>query len=175
MTGFTKLEVGKPSPFPAKPNFDGAHFEADQRGFLFLIYLSAMNSKERRALKSEIIRSRVLKDDNKLLTLIKFGTSDLIFELSFDPNLYKDNRSEQINKVNTVQVVGIDSRDNTLQALRLASVPKNLLGTWRDCFQSAKEDDSFSKKYGAWLDQLYSRHSVLDLWNVAENTGTFGR
>lgn len=176
MTEFTKLEVGKPSPFPSKLNFDGGHFEADQNGFLFLIYLSGMKAKEKRSFKSDVVRARTIRDEDKLLTLIRFGSSPLIFELSFDPTLYKDERAyDLIEKTNTVQIICIDSKDNTLQVLRLVSMPNELRNTWHEYWERARNDANFSQEYTRWLNSLYSSHSVINLWNKAKNAGSFGR
>lgn len=160
MTEFSGLEVGKPSPFPAKPNFDGGYFEADENGFLFLLYIQGITAKEKRSLKNEIIRVRTIREDNKLLMMIRFGTSPIIFELSFDPTLYRDGRAyDLVENVNTVQIIGIDSKDNKLQLLRFVSVPAGLLNLWKECWQSAAGSSNFSQDYNRWLNSHCEENS----------------
>jgi len=176
MTELTKLEVGKSSPFPAKPMHDGGIFEADQNGFLFLIYLSGMTAKERNTLKNEIIQSRIIKEENRLLTLIRFGTSPLIFEMMFDPNRYDDNRAyDLIERTNTVFVIGIDSKNNTLQSLRYVTMPKDLRDVWNKKWNEAKSEKNFSSTYDAWYNMLCSNYNTLQLWDIGQRIGVFGR
>jgi len=158
---------------------NGCVFEQMQGGGVALIvYLDNMTIQEQLVLKHAKISVRVIREDKDLLlTMIRYDGSPLIFEMSFDPTLYK-NKPEQYNqfiKSNMLTIIGIDSNTNIIKTLRLVSVPKRLYSLWISVWMNALKNENFSQKYNKWIDDLDSRYSVIKLWNMAENYGKMGQ
>lgn len=175
---FHVLRVGQQFSFPGRtipPNFDGGILEASPDGFWLLIYLSGISGKERKLLAEAKISVRLLESREMVLSLIRFGDSPLIFELPFDPTLYADDRAiTLINRVNTLQLVGLESSDATIQVLRLLSIPRELQRRWRKSWEAVFQIPNVSAQYNDWLDKLYARYSVVQLWDMAEYVGKLG-
>ena len=128
-----KLEVGKPyTIFQGKnmKNKTTCIFECTENGTLLLnIYINNMTISEKQALRFDKIEVRIIEENNFLYTLLKFGET-LIFELDFDPTLYKDDRIINIIKSNLVHVISIESNNNLIQTLRLVNAPLKLFTKW---------------------------------------------
>lgn len=108
---------------------EGAYFEAieDHGGYIMAIYLNHMKASEKRELRQGIIQVKVIKEGNYILFLSMYGASPLIFETSFDPTLYDDDRALQLLFHNhMVTFIGIESTNNTIQTLRTANMPQRL-------------------------------------------------
>ena len=121
------------------------------------------------------MRTRIIKKDNKILFLIRFGDSPMIFEVSFDPTLYKDKRAMQIAFDNHLTTfVTVDRIDNKVKTLRIANFPMKLKQALITAWSSAYEEEEYSKKYTEFIDHIYNGYSTLELWEVGENTGFFG-
>lgn len=156
---------------------DGGYLEAldDNDGFMFAVYLTGINPDEQELLENEIMRTKMIKDGNKILFLVRFGDSPLIFEASFDPTLYKDRRAMQIAFDNHMfTFVAIDRLDNIVRTLRIANFPMKLKQALLTAWTSAYEEEDYSHKYTEFLDYLYRRYSTLELWEVAQPVGFFG-
>jgi hypothetical protein len=160
-------------------NVDAAMiFEAlpDGSGYALNIYMADMLEEEAKIIASSPVVARVMTDSPSLmLPIIRFGSSPLIFEIIFDPTIYKDNRSMQLAlDCNMVQIVGVDSRTNIVKALRLASMPKKLRSMWLTSWSRAYEDPDFSAKYKRWTEDIASRYPLTDLWERSVYVGKFG-
>jgi hypothetical protein len=177
----TTISVGEPFELFKEERFrfmpDGGYLEAldDNDGFMFTLYLTGIEYREVEILDNEIIRARMVKDGNKILFLVRFGDSPLIFEASFDPTLYRDRRAMQIAFDNhMLTFVVVDRTDNIVRSLRMANFPMKLKQALITAWTQAYEEEDFSHKYTEFLDYLYRRYSTLELWDVAEPTGFFG-
>jgi len=155
---------------------DGAIFEAlHGGGFALIIYLSNMNNKEKELLRKGKIQVRVIREtDYFVLTLVRFASSPLIFEIVFDPLLYKDEREDQLGDSNIVYIVGIESNTNIIQTLRMANMPVRLYHIFQSSWEKAKDIPDFSTKYNRWIEDLEKRYSVLELWDMGEYVGKMG-
>src|SRR5690606_27619173 len=131
------LGVGEPIPEQwrgaVQRGFEGAYLEAvKDDGFYALLCLPNISGKEKETLKTTKINVRIVENDGMLLTLIRFGSTPLIFELNFDPTLYPDQRAiELLDFSDLLQIVGIDTKDLTIQALRVVTIPRRLIDEWR--------------------------------------------
>lgn len=172
------LKVGQQFSLPGRmipPNFDGGMLEASPDAFWLLIYLSGMNENERKLLSKAKIATKVLESQEMLLSLIRFGDSPLIFELPFDPTLYADGRAiKLINRLNTLQLIGVESASSTIQVLRLLSIPHELRRRWAKSWEAVTRMPDASAMYSDWLDKLYAHYSVTQLWDMADYAGKLG-
>lgn len=193
------LQVGKPFELFYGRNMkglDGCIFERlkndDDKGeeYCLVVYMNGMSEKERELLRFGKIRVRVIQEGDFLLTMVKFGSSELVFEISFDPLLYKDGRMDNLINCNMIYVVGIESRDGIIKSLRLVNMPRRLLlrfvSVWgkvigsRESSSDVKSYDKscnysdYSRKYVRWVEDLDKRYSVLDLWGLGEDVGVMG-
>jgi len=172
-----KLEIGKPYVlFTGKnmKNQTACIFECTENGTLLLnIYINNMTPSEKQSLKLDKIEVRIIEESDFLYTLLKFGEI-LIFELDFDPTLYKDNRIINIINSNLVHVISIESSNNLIQILRLVNAPLKLLTKWHSIWINAKDIDNYSVKYKNWVLDLQNRYSPTELWEYGKYIGKMG-
>jgi hypothetical protein len=155
---------------------DGSYFEAldDESGFIMTTYLTDMSEEEKFLLRNGVINARMIREENFILFILRFGHSPLMFEVSFDPTLYKDRRAMQITFDNhMVHFVGVEKRTNTVQTLRTANFPMKLKQACITAWHNAYNDLDYSRKYMEWYDGLLS-FSTPELWEKGEDVGFFG-
>jgi len=147
--------------------------ECNENGELFLnIYIDNMTPTEKQSLKMDKIETRIIQEGDYLYTLLKYGNS-LLFELEFDPNLYKDNRINNI-KGNMLIIIGIESTNNIIQTLRWTNVPQKLFSIWLSNWHEVKKINDYTIKYKKWADDLKDRYSTLQLWEYGKYVGYMG-
>jgi len=172
-----KLEIGKPyTLFQGKnmKNQTGCIFECHKNGELFLnIYINNMTKLEKQSLRFNKIEVRILEESNFLYTLLNFG-NNFIFELDFDPTLYKDDRIINIINSNLVHVISIESNNNLIQTLRLVNAPLKLFTKWHTIWINAKDINNYSIKYKNWVFDLQNRYSPTELWEYGKYIGEMG-
>lgn len=157
-------------------NQDGAVFEAleDNSGYILAVYLNQPHSQEISILRSEKILTRLLIQDNFILPMVQFGSTLMIFEISFDPTLYTDERVFQFQESNnTLMVVSIDSSNRKVVALRHANFPLKFIQHCSETWAKAFLENNYSEKYRNWYGGL-QQHSIETLWEKATPTGTLG-
>ena len=155
----SKLEVGTPyTLFQGRNmlNQCGCILECHEQGELFFnIYIDDMT-----------------EENNYIYALLKFG-DNLLFEIEFDPNLYKDNRVNNI-KGNMVYIISIESNNNIIQTLRYVNIPQKLFSIWLNNWSEVLKIDGYSSKYKKWIDDLRNRYSPLKLWEYGTFSGYMG-
>ncbi len=155
---------------------DGCYVEAleDTGGFIMTIYLGGMNPEEKGLLEQATIHTRMIREDNKILFINRYGNTPLMFEVSFDPTLYKDDRAMQIAFANhMLTIISVERMDNTIQTLRYANFPLKLKQALSMAWASAFNEENYTENYVKWTNHLYN-YTTLELWEVAEDTGDFG-
>lgn len=179
MMEFTKIEVGQEfTMFSEKRRtfMDGSYLEAleNNNGFVMATYLFDMTEIEKVSLQIDLIRVRMIREGNKILFITKYGSSPLIFEASFDPTLYGDQRAMQIALNNhMVTFVGIEGNTKIIQSLRYANFPLKLKQALITAWTSAFEEENYSINYTRWMNSLM-QYSTPELWKKGEDVGTFG-
>ncbi|AOY75388.1 hypothetical protein CLFO_43260 [Clostridium formicaceticum] len=179
---FTCLEVGQPCP-PIIKNieryrrFSGAKLEVHDNGnYLLLVFLDGMTNKEVEALRSSKITFKTIEERETgfLLTLVGIS-SRLQFEIIFDPTLYKGARGQiaALEKSNLITLVGIDTRNMNVRALRVITPPKRLRTKWLSSWNSMINMKDCSRLYVQWINSLY-RYTLDELWNMAAYEGKGG-
>jgi len=177
---FQMLEIGKPYNLFKCRNMQGQcgciiEMLKDGR-YALVVYLDDMTLEEQINLKTAKIYVRVIKEtDDFILTLIRYGNSPLIFEMSFDPTLYSDERRELFTKSNMLHIIGVDSNTNIIKTLRYVSMPFKLFDMMKDAYKLALERENFSQKYKNWIDNLDSKYSVVELWEMGIRCGEMGQ
>ena len=176
---FTSIEVGKPFPLFQDSNthgINGCVFEVLDDGiFILVIYLNNMQSEEKKILKKKKIHVKVIEEDEFILPLMRFGDTELLFEIDFDPFLYlskNDERFEKIGQSNMVNIISIESTNNIVQTMRWVNMPLKLynkmIATW-----NTVNDLNYSKKYKNFINR-FKRYGLLQLWNMGEYIGKMG-
>jgi len=170
------LEIGTPyTLFKGRDmsNQCGCILECHEQGELFFnIYIDDMTNKEKQSLRFDKIETRVIQESNYIYALLKFG-NNLLFEIEFDPNLYKDNRVNNI-KGNMVYIISIESNNNIIQTLRYVNIPQKLFSTWLSNWNDVLKINDYSEKYKKWIDDLRNRYSPLKLWEYGKFSGYIG-
>lgn len=172
------LEVGKKFELFKTNNMigkEGCVLEVLQDGmFCVSVYLKDMSIREKKALKEDIIKVKLFKDDKHLiLPMFKYGNI-LKFGLIFDPLKYIDERKENIFKSNMVIIVGIESISGMIETIRYCNMPKKLFMALMVQRDYALRIDGFSLKYDRWFNDLYNRYSDDELWERGEYIGKMG-
>jgi hypothetical protein len=154
-------------------NTTGCILEINQEGdFTLVVYLDKMTPEEEFLLSKSKITVKQIREYNYVLFLMQFGNTDFIFEISFNPFLYKDNRRNIIGKSNMVLMVGVDSNTNKIKTLRQFNLPKQMFMSL--ITQSKNNDKYYSEKYTRWINDLDNRYSVIKLWAMATYIGKMG-
>lgn len=176
-----KAEVGQTFTLtkqPIQPMSQGALFEVvrqKQRADLWLLVLGPnFTEKEVERFRNEPIHVRVMRESSFVLSLIRFGSSRLMFELIFDPTRYQDQRAvEVLSQMNTVTFFSVDTASNILRSIRYTNAPEKwrqvLLKSWREAFFA----QDYSERYQRWVKELESRYSMMSLWEYGSPLGRF--
>lgn len=169
-----------PPPFCPVPGAEGARFEQLDTGEWFIIiYMGEPSKEERKIVRKAKILTRYLIDESEtmVMALIRFESSQIIYELVFDPTRYKaiewKDRIDWWDKSNTVSLLLIDSTDGMIGAIRVANMPKALWEVWRESWRKSVSIEDYSRKYTGWIQTLWQRNT-MDLWNPATPSGVFG-
>lgn len=155
---------------------DGGIFEAleDGDGYMYSLYLMNPIQEEILAVRTKTISVRVIQEDNFVLPLIRFGNTLMIFEMSFDPTLYKDARAFQFKDANNLlSIVLIDSSNGKVNALRQANLPLKLIQLCSEKWANAFLELDYSRKYKEWYHKLQSIPLEV-LWDRALYLGKMG-
>ena len=170
------LEIGTPyTLFKGRDmsNQCGCILECHKQGELFFnIYIDDMTEKEKQSLRFDKIETRIIQENNYIYALLKFG-DNLLFEIEFNPNLYKDNRVNNI-KGNMVYIISVESNNNIIQTLRYVNIPQKLFSTWLSNWNEVLKINDYSEKYKKWIDDLRNRYSPLKLWEYGKFSGYMG-
>lgn len=175
------FEVGKPLPkeirelWMSRGAIDGAILEVWDKSFVLNFYLKDMTDKEVFAFNNEKMKIKILEEENMVLTMVRFGETPLVFELSFDPTLYGDDRAiRALEHGSLLHVTGIDSRTGIVKTLRAVSIPSKLVRVWSRKWKLALEEvENYSEKYKSWVDS-FAENEVLTNWDRALYVGRFG-
>lgn len=167
------LELFKTTGMEGK---DGAVMESLEDGqFCISVFLTNMSEKEKKLLKDANITVKLFKDTDYFLLPLTGFSDKLNFSLIFDPFKYKDKkRKENLYKSNMVTVIGVESTTNIVQAIRYCNMPRKLFLAMIVAYDTAKEIKGFSKRYDRWVDDLYSRYTDDQLWQMATYIGRMG-
>lgn len=177
---FTVLEVGKEFELFKGRNMKGqigciTELLNDGK-FYLIVYMDDMTLEEVILLKQAKIQVRVIKEtDDFVLTLIKYSNSPLIFEMQFDPTLYKDERRWMFGRSNMMTIIGVDSNTNRIKTLRYVSMPLKLFDALKDAWELSLKRENFSVKYERWISDLMQRYTTVQLWEQGKNYGTMGQ
>ena len=175
------LQVGKPFPMFTNSqrnmiSTDGCIFEAlpKDQGYILCLYANRMSKREYEILRHEEIKCKYIQEGDFILTLIGYGNTELMFEISYDPTLYKDGRGINFIKSNMLTVVGIESTTNVINTLRYCNIPVKLYSKLITIWDKAKDIENYSQKYTNWMNDLDSRYSLLELWDIGVYAGEMG-
>lgn len=175
---FTLLQVGKEFSMFSKTkilNTTGCVFEkVPDGGFVLSVYLDNMTKEEEFLLRRGKITTRIIHEGFFLLTLIQFANTEMIFEISFDPTLYKDNRMNELLKSNMINLIGIESTTNIIKVLRMVNIPMGLYRRMITLWSMTKDIENYSKKYSNWVSELDKRYTVPKLWEMGIYTCRLG-
>ncbi len=167
-----KFEVGAPFPLFAKSKKrDGAVLELFEDGsYCIAICLSDMTTREKSLIQRGRLGFRIFEDPDTdfLITLIRLGETDSIFEIAFDPTLYKDERAnpDLYEISNALYIFGIESTNTILKCIRLVSVPSILRNKWLKSWDKMRTTNNCSEKYCIWISSLYA-FDLKTLWNCS--------
>lgn len=143
--------------------------------FLVAIYIPEITNKEIELLRNSTMKVKIFRVDDFAIYLVRLGESSMIFELTFDPTLYSQDKQQGIFKSNIVLIVGIDSLTNQVKTLRMANMPKIMYETVIDVLYKAKNYKGlYSTLYKTFIKIFCLRYSVKKLWEIATPAGKMG-
>jgi len=158
---------------------DGARMYQSRDNILSVaLYLKNMAYEEEQALSNKKIYCRIHRKDWFLLTLIRFGKTPIIFEITFDPTIYPESewleRKDALEKNNMIIFLGIDTSNGIVKTLRRANLPEKLWIQWKECWEASYHIPHYSREYGRWRNLIENRRSILESWDTALEAGIFG-
>ncbi|UJF36562.1 hypothetical protein [Paenibacillus hexagrammi] len=177
---FTLLTVGKVFDACKLPDIEGqtgAIFApVEGIGYMLILFMPNMTRLESELISSGKIQFRVLKETSSfMLALARFGNSDLIYEIGIDPNQYEE---KELMKLcidnNMMAVVGLDSVDNTIKAMRYGNMPNGLRQKFIAAWTNARAQEGFGEKYRRWIADLWGRYDTFRMWDIATYVGRLG-
>ena len=170
------ISVGQPfNAFSGDVNIDCCIMELTHDGtFMLIIYLHNMTQQEKKLLRDSTIRVRVVEEEDFLLPLIQFGSTEMIFEIDFDPFIYTDERKNLIGQSNLVNMVGVELSNRIVQTIRLMNMPKKLYSKYITAWSLMDDREGFSDRYRQWINNLHEKYSVLELWRMGVYVGKMG-
>lgn len=174
------LQIGAPFPlFPkgtkTMQNQNGCIMEfLEEASFISMIFLRDMTELEKEMLLNAKIFVRVFAEDILKLFIVRFANSFLVFEMSFNPSLYKDDKSKLIEKSNLLAIIGIESRNLKTQTIRLVNIPKAMHKALVDLTQDTKNFKNYNELYNNWYKDITSRYDTLKLWDMSYYLGRMG-
>lgn len=152
-------------------------FEASEtgEGFYFLGFYDNPTIEEIEMFQTEDILYRILRgQDNLILPLFQFKDSKTIFEISFDPTKYSDNRGmRNIIESNIITTLLIDSSTGIVKAIRSGNLPKKFSQSCGEAWSKAMVDANYSQKFDHWM-MINGFNSLESLWDQAIDVGKFG-
>ena len=168
------IEVGKPFTFLQNPGDigdAGCFFEAlSPHGFLLVIYLRDMTPEEEYLIQYFDIETAIVKEtDYFILPIISINNGSFIFEVDFDPFLYKT--SQEIFEGRDLHVVAVEASDNIVKIIRPSILPQKLFTEMYFAYLNAKDIKDFTTKRIKWINDLQDRYSSAELWDIAKSTG----
>ena len=168
------IEIGKPFTFlqnPGDVGDAGCFFEAvSPHGFLLVIYLRNMTSEEKYLIQYFDIETAIVKEtDYFILPIISINNGSLIFEVDFDPFLYKT--SQEIFADRDLHVVAIEANNNIVKVIRPSILPPKLYTEMYFTYLNAKDIIDFTTKRIKWVSDLQARYTSTELWDIAKSTG----
>jgi hypothetical protein len=157
---------------------DGAFFEASShnQGYMFCIYNYDLHFMEIQTYKNANIEVRILQgSDGMILPLLRFGKTNVIYEMVFDPTKYEDDRALQFLQANNLLLISvIESRNGILKYMREATnFPLKFIQICKEAWSRALMDLNFSDKYTVWIEKM-RRYDLITLWNRATPVGVLG-
>jgi len=153
----------------------GCIFEANETGdFTFVVYMDDMSKEEKYLLQKTPISVRQIKENDFVVSVVKFGNTDLIFEIAFNPFLYKDKKQEKLFSSNMIMMVGVESNTNKIQTLRQFNMPMKMYMSLITQFKNGKEQPDYNERYTRWMNDIDNRYSLLQLWDITTYIGKMG-
>ena len=117
----------------------------------FTIYFIQPHPDEIAAIQHETIHVRVLKKDGFALPMLRFGSTNMMFEMSFDPTLYQDARALDIIKSNNLLTITlVNSLNSVVKALRYCIFPLKFMQECTELWSRAYLKSGYSTDYRAW-------------------------
>lgn len=177
----TMIAIGETYPLFEKSmkmlnNQDGGVFEALENGdgFLYTMFLNQPSKEEINLVRTKDIKVRLIDEEPFVLPLIQFDNSRMIFEMSFDPTLYQDDRAFQMKQSNNVlTIVLVDSSTHVVHALRSANLPLRFIQRCGHVWAKAFLEPDFSNRYKQWF-RKKQEIDLESLWEHALYLGKMG-
>ena len=181
----TFIRLGEKFPFFSNnihnlENEDGAIFEAldDDGGYLLTIFMNKPNEVELSKFHEKTAQIRLYEREEFILPLIRFGSSDFIFEMSFDPTLYRDGRAFQFKETNntlfTALVDSSSSSNFTVKGLRAGNLPLKMIQKCSKVWARACLDSEYADKYRKWYKEVQDNLWIKEVWDRAIHAGKIG-
>lgn len=142
--------------------------------FVLIVYLNNMTKEEEYLLQKVPITVRQIKEAYFNLFIVKFGTTNQVFEIAFNPVLYTDNRMDNLLNTNMVLMLGVESTTNKIKTIRQFNMPKKMFTSIIEQYQNGKNIIDYNNKFTRWVDDLDNRYSVLKLWDLGTYVGKMG-
>lgn len=153
----------------------GCILELTEAGdFTLIVYMNDMTKEEIFLLQKAPIIVRQIKELDFVLFLIRFGKTEQIFEIAFNPLLYKDKRKENLLNSNMILMVGVESNSNKIKTLRHFNMSQKMYVSLLGQYHNGKQQINYNDKFTKWVNDLDRRYSVLQLWELGTYIGKMG-
>lgn len=98
----------------------------------------------------------------------------MIFEFSFDPTAYEDQRALGIKDIsNTLTIVLVNNSSLLVDGIRVINIPKNFVELVLPYWENAFEVPNYGLVYSSWYQTLQTK-TLEEFWKGAKPFGFLG-
>ena len=167
-----KYEVGGYFFGEPKPMQDGLTLSFDSSGAMLLVSLSDMTDKEAEKIRKGKIEFAVFEKGQIMYFLVRIvGVIDG-GDAPFHYGLYTDQEKRPIPEIGEgtglgLTVVGVDSRDSRIKALRLIGLGTDISRKMMSIMQEQKEQPIDREEYNRKIEKTYRSYTYKEMLRLA--------
>ena len=151
------IQIGTKYPYDIGEK--GAVMELLPEGPYFIkLVVDELNADDIINFREEDITFKILFNTDKAYILLRFGESNLLHEILFNPTLYKnqENTKKIMKESNLIYCVLIDGENEKIQGIKLFNFPldifKKLISVWEKAF----ENKNYTEDFKAYMTNFFS-------------------
>jgi len=151
------IQIGIKYPYPIGEK--GAIMELLPEGPYFIkLVVDELNNDDINKFREGDITFKVLFNTDKAYILLRFGESNLLHEILFNPTLYKnqENTKKIMKESNLIYSVLIDGESEKIQGIKLFNFPLDIFEKLTSVWEKAFENNNYTEDFKAYMTNFFS-------------------
>jgi hypothetical protein len=152
--------------YPYSIGEKGAVMELLPEGPYFIkLVVDELNNDDINKFREGDIIFKVLFNSDKAYILLRFGESNLLHEILFNPTLYKnqENTKKIMKESNLIYCVLIDGENEKIQGIKLFNFPLDIFEKLTSVWEKAFENINYTEDFKAYMTNFFSE-DILFWW-----------